>query len=277
MKKYLAIVILSFFLNLTNSISQVGIYPQAVFLDMQNRASNIKVINTSDQSKEIIIDIKFGYPEYDSLGEYKLIYGDTLPEAKWSAVPFVKVFPKKLLLKGKEEQVVKFMLGNMNNNPDGTYFGRVFVLSKNPPEEIDTNYTDKISAKIDVQFTLVSALIVEKGKVDCKINIIGNKATVDTAKVNILTLLEKSGNSPFLGTTEVKIYDNSANLVAETKEMTPIYFTSKKAFKFDKNLFQNGKYRVEIIMTNEHKDVPKEFKIPFEPAKASFMVDIEGT
>jgi hypothetical protein len=276
MKRYCLIAAIILFFAAGDLLSQVGLYPQAVFLDMRNRASNLKVLNMTDETKEIIIDMKFGFPQYDSLGNYSLVYGDTLPEAKWSAVPYVRVFPKRLLLEGKEEQVVKFMLGNMGDLPDGTYFGRIHVLSKNPPEEIDTTYTDKITAKIDVHFTLVSALIVEKGQTNCEISFNPAWTSLDSANVNIMVPIEKGGNSPFLGTSEVRIYDMAGNLVAETKEMTPYYFSGTRSFKFDKELFNNGKYKVEISMTNEHKDVPDDFKVEFSPLTESFFVEVDG-
>jgi len=276
MFRIVLIALISLILFGSEALSQVGLYPQAVFLNMRNRASNLKVLNMTEETKEIIIDMKFGFPQYDSLGNYDLVYGDSLPEAKWSAVPFVRVFPKRLLLKGKEDQVVKFMLGNMGDLPDGTYFGRIHVLSKKPPAEIDTTPTDKISAQLDVHFTLVSALIVEKGKTNCEISISPAWTTIDSSKVNIMLPVEKGGNSPFLGTTEMRVMDISGNIVAETKEMTPYYSSGTRSFKFDKNLFRNGKYKVELTMSNEHKDVPDDFKVPFEPLTENFIVEVDG-
>lgn len=276
MKRLILTALIALILIFGETLSQVGLYPQAVFLNMKNRASNLKVLNMTEDTKEIIIDMHFGFPNYDSLGNYSLLYGDSLPEAKWSAVPFVRVFPKRLLLKGKEEQVVKFMLGNMADVPDGTYFGRIHVLSKNPPEEIDTTYTDKITAKIDVHFTLVSALIVTKGSTSCEVRLNPAWTSVDSAKVNIMIPVERGGNSPFLGTSEMKVYDMSGKLVAETKEMTPFYFSGTRSFKFDRKLFQNGKYKVDFLMSNEHKDVPNDFKPPFTPLRENFIVEVDG-
>jgi hypothetical protein len=56
--------------------------------------------------------------------------------------------------------------------------------------------------------------------------------------------------------------------------MTPIYFSSKKAFKISKSKFKDGKYKVDLKMTNEHKDVPEEFKIPTEPLITTFFIDL---
>jgi hypothetical protein len=276
MKSFTLIFMITLLLVFSDLSAQVGIYPQAVFLNQQNRASNLKVLNMTNETKEIIIDLQFGYPDYDSLGNYSLVYGDSLPEAQWSAVPYVRVFPKRLLLEANEEQVVKFMLGNMGDLPDGTYFGRIHVLSKNPPEEIDTSYTENITAKIDIHFTLISALIVEKGKSFCNINVKPLGTYADSAKVNIMVQVNKEGNAPFLGTSEMRVYDMAGKLIAESKEMTPYYFTGTRSFKFNKKLFANGRYKVELSMSNEHKDVPSDFKVPFNPLNETFIVDIDG-
>ncbi|MBX3043381.1 MAG: hypothetical protein KIT33_05545 [Candidatus Kapabacteria bacterium] len=276
MKQLSILCVIIFLVLLCDMSAQVGIYPQAVFLNQKNRASNLKVLNMTNETKEIIIDLEFGYPDYDSLGNYSLVYGDTLPGAKWSAVPYVRMFPKRLLLKANEEQVVKFMLGNMGDVPDGTYFGRIHVLSKNPPEEIDTSYSETITAKIDIHFTLVSALIVDKGKTFCEINVKPIGSYSDSAKVNIMVEVNKEGNAPFLGTSEMKVYDMNGKLVAQSKDMTPFYFTGTRSFKFDKKLFANGRYNVELTMSNEHKDVPSDFKVSLKPVKETFTVDVTG-
>lgn len=277
MKKIILILVV-FLLNSYNMIyAQIALFPQAVFLSPQSRASNLKILNMSQEVKEIQIDLQFGYSKYDSLGNNTIIYGDTLPEAVWSAIPYVKVFPKKLLLQPNGEQVVKLMLNNISDKPDGTYFGRIIVLSKNPPQEIDTTYKpDKIEAKIEVQFSFIAALIVEKGKINCEIKVNPFSYNIDSANVNIMVPIEKGGNSPFLGTSEMSIFDGTGKLVAESKELTPYYFSSQRAFKFKKGLFTNGKYKVDLTMTNEHKDIPKEFKIPFFPIKQTYEIYIDG-
>jgi hypothetical protein len=265
-------ILLIFFIN--NLHSQIGMYPQAVFLDTKNRSSNIKVLNSSKEPKEISISFKFGYSGYDSLGSNRMISGDSLPEAKFSAVPYVKVYPKKLILQPDEEQIIRFMLGNTSELSDGTYYCRIFLESKNPPGDLVTEVSEKIQSKIEIQFTLVAALILQKGKRDCSLNLSSSGVRTDSANVNILVNMEHTGNSPFLGTSEISVYDMDGKLISNKKEMTPVYFSAKKAFTFPKDKFLNGKYQVGIIMSNEHKDVPDDFKTPIKPVKSKFIIDL---
>lgn len=274
MKKF--VYVLLFCLISSKLFAQVGVHPQVVFLDAKNRTGQITILNTNEDPKEIIISLEFGYPGYDSLGNHAMILGDTVPQAKISAAPYVKVFPKRLLLQPKEDQVVKFMLRNTSKLKDGIYTCRINILSKNPPEEIDTTYTDEISAKLDIQFTLRAALILRKGKLNCNLDITNTEYKVDSNNVDIIFDFKRSGNSPFLGTAELSISDLDGNEIASLKEPTPIYFDSRKSFKFRKSQFVNKKYRVNLLMSNEHKDIPENFKIPMKSKEKSFVIDLKG-
>lgn len=276
MKKTL-IFIITFIIISNFALSQIGIYPQVVFMNQYNRSGNLKIMNYTDQPKEVEIDIRFGYPGYDSLGNVTLIYDDKEAEQLYSAQKFIKVFPKKLMLGPKEEQVIRFMARNVGDLQDGTYYSRVFVISKNPPQEIDSNYTEgEIQARLEFRFTLMSVLIFQKGTTNCNVDITDVISYNDSANVNFLIGFEREGNSPFFGTAEVNIYDRNNDLVAEKKEVTPIYFDTRKAFKFEKSKFDKGEYKVEITLTNEHKDVPDDFKIPFEAVTKEFIVNVES-
>jgi hypothetical protein len=276
MKNVLFLVIFSIIFFSESLFCQVGIYPQAIFLDIKNRSGSMSINNSTNTPKEVSIDIKFGYPTYDTLGISKMIYGDTIPEAKYSIFPYVKVFPKKLILKANEEQTVRFILGNISNLEDGTYFGRIFVTSKEPDKEIDSTINkDSISTKFEIVYTLISAIFLQKGQKNCNIKINNAKIYSDSANTLIAFDFKRSGNSPFLGTTHIIVLDEVGNEIQTLKESTPVYFDMIKPFKFDKNKFKPGKYEVKINMSNEHKDIPKDFKIPFESLKASFIVYLE--
>ncbi len=272
--KILSILLIVIVLSITEAFSQISIYPQAVFLNMQNRSGNMKVMNSSGEPKEISIEVKYGYPGLDSTGKSQMVYDDSLTAKIHDATPHIKIFPKRLILDDKEEQTVRFMLGNIGHLDDGTYFARVFITSKNPPEEIDTSYTETISARLDIQFTLIAALVFQKGRTTNEIEINGISSHIDSGEVNIVFDFERKGNSPFFGTSIIRLFDMNGNLVSEKRELSPLYFSGKKAYNFSNDEVDNGKYKVELLISNEHKDVPDNFKIPFTPIKKEYNIEI---
>ncbi len=273
MKKYIIFILFTFF-YFQNLFAQIGIYPYAVFLDTKNRSGNIKVMNNSTESKEINIELKFGYSGYDSLGRSIMVTNDSITELLHSAVPYVKAYPKKLILKPSEEQIIRFMVGNIAEAKEGTYYCRVFITSKMPPEEIDTTYSDSIKPKIDIQFTLIAAVIFQKGNRNCSLELSQSNIICDSNNVDIIVDIKHSGNSPFLGTSEIQVFNKDGSKILSRKEMTPVYHSTKKAFTIPRNKFTKGRYQVEITMSNEHKDVPDGFKTPIEPVKATFTIDL---
>jgi hypothetical protein len=277
MKTYFYTSIFFLLLNTVSIISQVGVFPQAVFLDMKNKSTNLTIFNSSEQSKEVTIDLKYGYPGYDSLGNTITILGDSLPEADtYSAIKYIKYFPKKLILKPKEEQVIKFMVSNVGTAKDGLYFGRVFVISKDVEKQIDSINTNNIQANIVVKYSLISAIFFQKGKNDCFVKASYNKVYMDSAYLNLMIDFDRSGTAPFLGSVEISIYDLDGNKIHEKRETTPIYFSSSKLFIIEKSKFKSSKYKVDLVLTNEHKEIPDDFKVPFTPVKTSFEIDLNG-
>ncbi len=222
-------------------------------------------MNNGDKPKEIDITLKFGYPGNDSLGNSKMIYDDTI-NTRFSIVPLLKVFPKKLVLKPKEEQVVRLMLGNLADVPDATYFGRIFVTSADIVEEIDTTFKeDEIIPQFKMAFTVVGALVLRKGNAECKVDITKASFRYDTTNAPFLMVdYDISGNTPFFGTTYIKIKDDKGNVVQELAEVNPIYVDTRKAYKLDKTKVWKGNFQAEVTLTNEHRDVPKEYKTPID-------------
>lgn len=268
---------LIFFVSKSCMISQIAIYPQAIFLNNQNRSNSIKVMNLSDESKEIMVDLEYGYISTDSLGKTFVNFSDTLTKNKYSAVPFVQVFPKKIVVKSKEDQIFKFILnGNISKAEDGTYFGRVKFLSRNPIKLIDSSYNDKIKTEVEIQFSMIAALFVQKGKKECNLKVVSEEVYVDSTNVNVLVGFEREGNSPFLGRAEISIYNDSGTRIANSVVPSPIYFNSKKAFSFDRILFKNEIYKVDLTLTNKHDDIPKEFSINVKPVNVTFNIDLNG-
>jgi hypothetical protein len=276
MKNFILILVLIIACSVY-SFSQVSINPHVIFLDMKTRTANMKVMNNSDSPKEVAIDLKFGILKYDSLGSPNIKYGDSLPEANMSAIPYVKVFPKKLVLKAKEEQVIRFIVGSMGDAPDGTYISRIIVKSQDAEKEIDSSFKDDnmVKAKFKIIMSMVGALILRKGPASCSITLNDAKIITDTSAVKLLLYFDKTGNTPFFGNCIAKFYDENNNLALEHTEITTLYSTTPRAYKLTKGKLKNGKYRVEVLINNDSEEVPKDFRVKMEAIKKEYTLEVK--
>lgn len=256
--------------------AQVSVYPMAVFLDSKNnRSAAMSLYNPTEKEKEVEITFKFGYMKFDSLGKQFLCMEDSVFEKKYSSAPFMSVYPKKIILKSNSQQVVKFIAKNFSDLPDGMYWTRIVSTASDLKKQIDSTNTGKISVNLDLKFSLVNVAFFAKGKVFTEVDIKNFKASSDSASINLYLNISKGGNAPFLGLANVKIKDAKGDEVTAFEEAFPIYSDAYKAISMDKKLFKPGNYVAEIELTNDHKDVPKEFQVPFKPftKKFEFKVD----
>lgn len=256
----------------TETYAQLAILPPVVFIDSKSRSGITMLRNNSDEPKEIIIDFKFGYISFGENGSREIITDDKVAEKNHSLVPYIKVFPKKLLLPPKGQQTVRFIVKPMNNQPDGTYWTRLSVSSKDAKPQIE----EVTGEQVKVDFELVSALstivLYLKGDITTGLKIKDIKSSVNKDNVVIDIDFDRSeGNTPFWGNIKFLIYDSAGNLVEDHSEPLSVYFDSKGRFLFNKSKFtKKGSYRAEIEINNDRKEIPTDIEIKFNTIERTF-------
>lgn len=270
MKKKL--LILSVFLfTFSNLLSQVAIYPPAVFIDAKSRSGSMTVLNQGEEPKEIVVDARFGYMAYDSLGNVYPLYEDSVAAGTHSVIPYLTIFPKKFVLQPKKDQTVKFLIKNTGKIPDGMYYTRLATTSKDVQKQIDTTgLGDKVKIGLSFKFIFMTVLFFEKGALNTKVDITSLTTGTDSSNVRLYFSFVRDGNSPFLGTAKLKITDSNGDEVENKEEKIPIYFSATRAFPIPKEKLKPGKYKAEMTLTNEQADIPDEMRVPFEPVTKSF-------
>jgi hypothetical protein len=275
MRKSIILIILFIIVEI-RCVSQVSIVPSVVFIDAQSRSGMITILNQQSKPKEVEIFLKFGYMGFDSLGKNTLIYPESETEKKYSILPYTSVYPKKFTLQPKQEQAVKFLIKNTGSLPDGTYWLRVITSSQDVAKQIDsTNLKDSVRIGIAFRINFVTALFFQKGNLNTSVEVSSLETNIDTTNLNVLFSFKRGGNSPFLGTAKVRIYDSKDDEVVSYSERIPIYFDSKKGFSFDKNKFNTGKYKAEITLSDEQPDIPDENKVKFKELTRVFDFKLE--
>jgi hypothetical protein len=107
-KQILIICSILFVLSSASLKSQLALHPTAAFIDPQTRTGSMEVVNTSTQMREVGIEFKFGYINYDERGVQFTEYLDSAKtgtpgyrfeelEKEHSLAPYIKVFLLNLL------------------------------------------------------------------------------------------------------------------------------------------------------------------------------------
>ncbi len=244
--------------------SQISIYPTAAFINPISRTGSMDVINTSNETREIAISLKFGYSSSDSLGNLMTKWNDSTAAKEYSLKPYLKVYPSKLLIPPNEQATIRFMVRGLPEGNNKFYWTRITASSVPEIPQIDTVGEGKVTAQIIIKSEMVGLVGMLKGKntADMDYNLVDS--FTDTTKLILLIKQTKTGDSPFWGGMYTKIYDASGDLVTEGGTGLAVYFSCLQRLAFDRDKFKPGKYMARITLTNSREEIPEEY-LP-EPA-----------
>jgi len=258
-RKILIFLLVSF---LSNLYAQVTISPTSLFIDSKHRFETLLIMNTSTSAQEVSLSWEFGYPKMDELGGSIMIYDDPEEAAKHSAADWLRGFPKNFILEPGTRQTVRITVKAPRNLANGTYWSRLRTTSSAVSPPVGTAQEGGISAQINFQFNQVTSVFYKQGELSTGLNITGLKNADNEGEMRLLAEYTKSGNSPFLGTMGVRVYNEAKEVVKTKEKYVSIYYDGTYRLDFDPSDLPNGKYDYEISFKSGRPDIPDTDVIP---------------
>jgi hypothetical protein len=247
------LIFLIFVFTVSISVSQVTIAPVTVHLGDQNKNGYIIVRNNSNASPcEVSIEMKFGYPKSDSIGNTFIYFPENVKEDDPSAVNWINFYPRKFVLQPLEEQTVR-IAAKPGKIKEGEYWGRPVITSKSFINN-DTSNSEKITVGLGVEFKTVIALNYRKGKVSTKINFDDLAGIYSDNKFILMTKLRREGNAAYLGNLCVNVYNEKEIKVKEIKQDISVYYELNKKIEIDASNLPVGKYTVEVQLNTDREE-----------------------
>jgi len=241
------------FLAFKLALSQVTVAPVTVHLDDHNKNGYILVRNNSNSSPwEVNIEMKFGYPKSDSLGNTFIYFSDNVNENDPSAVNWVNFYPRKFILKPYEEQKVR-IAAKPKNLKEGEYWGRPVITSKAVNSE-DTLNKESIRAGIGLEFKTVIALNYRRGKASTGINIGNFTGEYRDKKFIFFANLKREGNAAYIGNLIARIFNAKGEKIKQVTQDISVYYELYKKIEIDYPDLSSGKYSVEIELNTDREE-----------------------
>lgn len=233
---------------------QVTVTPTFAYVE-NHRPGSIRVINQSDQVQEMAVNFQFGYPTSDSLGRRFIQYDDPQAAARYAVTSWIKSFPQKFVLPPGEQQVVRFMIRPPEDLTDGLYWTRVVVSSQRQPASTPRALADAASAQLNVTVKQAFPLVYRRGSATTEVQIKDVRTSIKEQQVKVAAHIERIGNAPFLGTAQLKVFDETGRLVATKQRTSSVYFDYAEVFPLDRNVLPPGQYTAELTLTGERRDL----------------------
>lgn len=258
------------------SSAQVTIAPTNLFIEGNARFGTYMVINGSNETQEISIDLLFGYSTTDETGKRINVVNDSTLAPQYSIAEYVKAFPKNFTLAPNQRQIVRLRVAPPANYTDGTYWARIKTTSsaQSPPLELQAN--DAVAARVGIKLEQITGLFFKTGETTTGIEI-GNimaESSADKTTLDVRTEVERTGNSPFLGSITAKLMDASNKIVAQNFVSTSLYFDKMFNQTLDITNVPAGNYTLMVSFETQRSDIPSENIIQMQPVSKTTSVTI---
>lgn len=257
-----------------SATAQVTIAPTALFIDDRSRFGTYLVMNGSDQTQEVALSFEFGYPDTDEEGNSFMNYEDEEAREQYSMADWVRGFPRNFTLEPGERQTVRLTVRPPGDIPDGTYWTRIKTASNPAVPDIDDEVTEGVQAQITFRFEQVTAGFYKKGDVSTGVEFRDLNAAVEEDEVVVRANVERTGNSPFLGSMFLTVTDNTGDVVHERRTSTTVYIDAVRRMSFDLNGLDSGTYTAEVRFETSRPDVSSGDLVQAPPVSQSTTFQI---
>ncbi|MEX0684728.1 MAG: hypothetical protein WD267_07355 [Balneolales bacterium] len=267
-----------FFLFLTmlgsNTIAQVTISPTTLFIDDQSRFGTFLVMNNSGEPQEVSLSFVFGYLGTDDTGSTVMQYDDEKAASQYSIADWIRGFPRNFILQPGQRQTIRLTVRPPGDLPDGLYWTRIKTTSNPQVADVGDVSAEQISAQINFRFEQVISGFYKKGNITTGVGFEELSVEKNGNMASVLAKLNRSGNSPFLGSVQLLVTDSAGKTLTEKRSSTTLYFDGLKRFDFNISEWPEGEYTAELKFESRRSDIPQTDLIQINPVskKVKFTI-----
>jgi len=275
MMRFISFTGLLLFLIVQASFAQVTISPTQVFLDPNTKVGNFYISNPSGSAIEVRLSFEFAYPKTDDQGNISFVNDNPDFESQSSIVPYLRAFPTTFVLQPDQRQTIRLVGRIPNTVGDGLFWSRMRVSSSQLTPPIGEVTDGGVTAQVAFQFDQVTGVFVQNGNAATGLRIHGSEANKADGRLTILTDVERTGNSPFLGSVRTRILDSANNVVDERRSSTSVYFRNKQRVEFDAVNLRPGTYTIETTFESQRNDISSQnlLQIPNVTERTTIQIE----
>lgn len=212
------------------ALRAVSVSPMSVFMTHTSRTGTITLYNPNPLPEEIEISFAFGYPQSDSAGDVTVPLSDVAPEGEPSAVPWLRAFPRRLVLQPGQQQVVRILAQPPAGLADGEYWSRVLVTATGGRPPVEQQVQPDVRVAISMRTIIVASLNYRKGRLSTGIAITGAVAERTADGVQITVDMARQGEAAYLGRIRIELLDAAGGVVHEEEDVLSVYRTLRRRF-----------------------------------------------
>jgi hypothetical protein len=212
------------------ALRAVSVSPMSVFMSHTNRTGTITLYNPNPLPEEIEITFAFGYPQSDSAGDVTVPLAETAPAGEPSAVPWLRAFPRRLVLQPGQQQVVRILAQPPAGIEDGEYWSRILVIATGGRPPVEQQVQPDVRVAISMRTIIVASLNYRKGRLSTGITMTDASAVQGTDGLHVTLDMARQGEAAYLGRIRIELLDAAGTVVHEEEDILSVYRTLRRRF-----------------------------------------------
>lgn len=212
------------------ALRAVSVSPMSIFMTHTNRTATMTLYNPNPLPEEIEISFAFGYPQSDSAGDVSVPLSEVAPAGEPSAVPWLRAFPRRLVLQPGQQQVVRIMAQPPAGIEDGEYWSRVLVTATGGRPPVEQQVQPDVRVAISMRTIIVASLNYRKGQLSTGIEITDASARRSADGVQVTLDMARRGEAAYLGSIHLEFLDAAGNVVHEEDDIMSVYRMLRRRF-----------------------------------------------
>ncbi|HUF51747.1 MAG TPA: hypothetical protein VMN60_13055 [Longimicrobiales bacterium] len=225
----------------------VSVSPMSVFIDHRTRTGSITLYNPNPLPEEIEISFAFGYPQSDSLGDVTVPLVDEAPANEPSAVPWLRAFPRRLVLQPGQQQVVRILAQPPADIADGEYWSRVLIVATGGRPPVEQQVQPGVRVAINMRTIIVASLNYRKGnRLATNVSVTAAQARRTADGVQLTLDLARLGEAAYLGRIRLELLASDGRVLALEEDVVSVYRTLRRRFILPDSVAAGARLRYEL-------------------------------
>jgi hypothetical protein len=254
-------------------LEAILVAPHAIFIDHRTRSGQMFLVNTGTVPEEVVIDLRFGYPDSDSAGGVFVRFIDNPDSTVPAATPWLRAFPRRTVVNPGERQAVRLLASPPANLPDGEYWSRLIVTSREirPPL---AGGDSVVRAGVNVELRTILSVTYRKGAPRTSVTMTEFQPSLTRDTAVVWLSLVRDGNAAFLGSVTIEVLQ-AGRVIGEFASPIAVFYNVRRRFAIPlETPAAPGRYTVRLRVSTAREDLDRANILPAPPIADSALVEL---
>lgn len=253
-------------------VMAIAVAPTAVYVSDGRPATAVTLYNPSSTPEEVEVDILFGYPTTDEEGRV-FLHVDSAGEDPRSAVEWIRVLPRRLVVPPEERRVVRLLARPPAGTPDGEYWARLAFTSRGQQIPVDgAPDSAGVQVGLSLEVRTIISLSYRKGEVTTGIEVEEFQPDIRGDSLVVWPELVRQGAGAYIGRIVYSLLDPEGREVRAWEEQVAVYRDFRRRYSYPVGDLASGTYRLVMRLSTDREDIPEADRLVTLPVEVTAEV-----